>query len=150
MYVCISDIYVHAKYKCQSKGQTVNGRPPKHKSTLITCSTAMLTYPIQIYSKKKKSDMPMPPPNCPPPAGDLGVTAVPGFACVCVWTGDIFLFLRTLFAGGDRGRVGEESLQRDRDASKVEDADTRSTQHAAQHMSAHTADKRQKWPRPRN
>jgi hypothetical protein len=28
MYVCISDIYIHAEYKCKSKGQTVNDRPP--------------------------------------------------------------------------------------------------------------------------
>jgi hypothetical protein len=61
-----------------------------------------------------------------------------------------FFFCGHFLRGGGRGRVGEESVQRDRDASKVEDADTRSTQHAAQHMSAHTADKRQKWPRPRN
>ncbi len=36
-----------------------------------------------------------------------------------------FLFLRTLFAaGGHRGRGGEESVKRDRDASKVEHAET--------------------------
>jgi len=44
--------------------------------------------------------MPMPPPDLPPPADDLGATAVPGFACVCVWTGDIF-FLARLFVAGD-------------------------------------------------